>query len=309
MNDFNPEQVLCNLIQCRKRIKYFPYVHIEESYICKLCEAASAIFLKEKSVLELDANITVCGDTHGEFIDTLRIFDVVGLPPEKRFLFLGDYVDRGSQSIENIVLLLTLKVLYPNNIFMLRGNHETEEISTVYGLRYECIKRYGYKLYPIFIKLFETMPFAAVVKNSIFCVHGGICNESCSVKDLSETKRPLDINNSPNVTDILWSDPSDEVKGFVPSPRGVSYLFGKKEVDKFLKKNNLSMIIRSHEYCPDGYAFPFGKNGNIITVFSASNYCGTMNSSAIVSINENLLLHFILFEANENLESNENSPK
>lgn len=305
MDGFDPESVLRALVESKVRAKYFPYVHIAEEYIRALCVAATAIFLEERSVLELDADIAVCGDTHGGFADTLRIFDVVGSPAEKRYLFLGDYVDRGAQSIENIVFLLTLKVLYPKNLYMLRGNHETEEISTFYGLRDECIRRYGHDLYPFFIRLFEAMPFAAVIKNSIFCVHGGICNEACSVKDLAEIKRPLDVNESQDVTDLLWSDPSDEVDGFVPSPRGVSFLFGKKELDKFLKNNDLSMIIRSHEFCPDGHAFPFGKNGNIITVFSASNYCGSMNSSGIVLISENLLLHFILFEADEDCEEDE----
>lgn len=138
-SSFDPEAVLKTLLASRGRLKYFPFVYIPEDYIKELCERVGAVFLAEPSVLKLDPPLTICGDTHGQFTDTLRIFEVgghVGVDGT-RYLFMGDYVDRGSQSIENMVLLLTLKILYPTSIFLLRGNHETEEISTVYGMRDE----------------------------------------------------------------------------------------------------------------------------------------------------------------------------
>ena len=292
MSEFNPEEILQILENSHGRIKYFPFVYIPESYIVELCDRCIELFLKEPSILTLSAPINVCGDTHGQFTDTLRIFDVAGKPGKKQFLFLGDYVDRGAQSIENIVYLLTLKLLRPTSIYMIRGNHETEEISTVYGLRDECCRRYSYNVYAKLIRVFDVLPFAAIVSNTIFCVHGGISSES--VEKLKEVKRPLEINDSTPVIDLLWSDPGTD-DGFVPSPRGVSYLFGHEQALKFMKDNGFSLIIRSHEFCQDGVALPYGKYGGFITVFSASNYCRTMNTSAIVSISKSLVLHFSLF--------------
>ena len=288
-------EVLRQLLDSHDRLKYFPFVYIPEEYIMKLCDLCKEIFLSENSILKLQAPITVCGDTHGQFTDTLRIFDVAGKPGETQYLFLGDYVDRGPQSIENIVLLLTLKLLNPTSFFMIRGNHETEEISTVYGLRDECIRRYSFDMYTKFLSVFDSLPFAAVVNEKIFCVHGGIPASDVTIKQIMETERPTEITDALPVTNLLWSDPGPDTIGFRPSPRGVSFIFGKEEASKFMKKNGYELIIRSHEFCQDGASFPFGKNGGFLTVFSASNYCRTMNSSAIVSIDADLKIHFSVF--------------
>ena len=258
-------------------------------------EKLKEIFLSEESVLTIDAPVTVCGDTHGQFTDTLRIFDVAGKPGEKQFLFLGDYVDRGPQSIENIVLLFTIKYLHPKTFFLIRGNHETEEISTVYGLRDECIRRYSFDLYNRFLSVFDTMPFSALVSNSIFCVHGGIPAAGFTIDDIRKTKRPLEVTETSPIIDLLWSDPGSNTSGFRPSPRGVSFIFGQREAEAFMKANGVQLIIRSHEFCQEGAIFPFGEKGGFLTVFSASNYCRTMNSSAIVHIDEKLSLHFSVF--------------
>ena len=294
MSDFDPKGVLQILINSHDRLKYFPHVYIPESYIIQLIDFCMEIFLNEDSILTLNAPITVCGDTHGQFTDTLRIFDISGDPNTKPYLFLGDYVDRGAQSIENIVLLLTLKYLNPKTFYMIRGNHETEEISTVYGFRDECVRRYSFALYAKFMRLFDAMPFAAIISKTIFCVHGGIPAENVTVKELAEIKRPLEITDTTPVLDLLWSDPGLD-DGFIPSPRGVSFIFGPDQAMRFLKKNNLSLIVRSHEFCQEGVALPFGKYGGFITVFSASNYCRTMNTSAILHIRKDLRLHFSLF--------------
>jgi serine/threonine-protein phosphatase PP1 catalytic subunit len=292
MSEFNPEQILQRLENSHNLIKYFPFVYIPESYIIELCDRCIELFLNEPSVLNLSAPINICGDTHGQFTDILRIFDVIGKPGEKQFLFLGDYIDRGAQSIENIVYLLTLKLLRPTSIYMLRGNHETEEVSTVYGLRDECTRRYSYNVFAKLIRVFDVLPFVAIVSDTIFCVHGGITHEP--IEKLKEIKRPLEVNDSVPVVDLLWSDPGTG-DGFVPSPRGISFIFGKEQAAQFMKDNNFSMIIRSHEFCQNGISFPFGKDGGLITVFSASNYCRTMNTGAIVSINEDLVLRFTMF--------------
>ena len=294
-NIFHPEEVLQSLYDSHDRHKYFSYVYIPEDYIIQLCEKCKTIFLSEPPVLTIDAPVTICGDTHGQFTDTLRIFDVAGKPVEKQFLFLGDYVDRGPQSIENIVLLLTVKYLYPKTFFMIRGNHETEEISTVYGLRDECVRRYSFDLYNVFLSTFDCMPFAAIVSKTIFCVHGGIPATGVKIEDIMKVERPTEVSETSPVIDLLWSDPGPEVDGFIPSPRGVSFIFGKEEAEKFMDENGIQLIIRSHEFCQEGALFPFGENGGFLTIFSASNYCRTMNSSAIVEIDEKLELHFSMF--------------
>ena len=293
LDPINVEKEFFNSIN---KINYFPFIYLSEEYINFICEKVTEIFLLEPNVLSLDTPITICGDTHGQFPDTLRIFDVIGKPDEKKYLFLGDYVDRGSQSIENIIFLFTLKVNHPNSIFLLRGNHETEEISTVYGLRDECLRRYGFFIYSKFMMAFDSMPFAALVSKTIFCVHGGISSEKVTIAELNDIKRPLELSSSNIITDLLWSDPNSEVEGFQQSPRGVSNLFGLKEAHNFLDLNNLSLLIRSHEFCIDGVTFPFGKDGGVITIFSSSNYCRTKNTSAVVNINENNILQFILFK-------------
>lgn len=298
------EAVLEQLYKAKEYIDMFQFVYIPEDYIIELCDTCAQIFLGEPSILSLTAPITVCGDTHGQFTDSLRIFETIGKPGETKYVFLGDYVDRGAQSIENIVLLLTLKVLYPDTFFLTRGNHETEEISTVYGLRDEVFRRYGFKVYAKLLACFDCMPFAALINNTILGVHGGIPESGVKLSDIMSIERPIDIQDNGPITNMLWSDPGPDIKGFRESPRGVSFLFGADELKKFIELNNISLVIRSHEFCPEGVAFPFGKNGKIITVFSASNYCRTMNTSAVVTINENLLLHFTLFCPNSAEEEN-----
>jgi diadenosine tetraphosphatase ApaH/serine/threonine PP2A family protein phosphatase len=140
------------------------------------------------------------------------------------------------------------------------------------------------------------MPIAAIVAGQIFCVHGGISSQEFDLNALRDLKRPLEISTSPVVTDLLWSDPNSDVVGFVPSPRGISSIFGEAEAKAFLEKHNLQMLVRSHEYCFDGVSMPFGRNGGVVTVFSTSNYCGLMSCSAIMEIDERMLIHFKVFE-------------
>ncbi|EAY01992.1 Ser/Thr protein phosphatase, putative [Trichomonas vaginalis G3] len=299
--DFDPVKMLNTFFGSHDRIKYFPFVYIPESYIIELCNRIQPILLEEPSIINLELPINVCGDTHGQFTDVLRIFDNLGMPGEKQYLFLGDYVDRGSQSVENIIFLLTLKYVYPKKFWLIRGNHETEEISTVYGFRDEVVRRYNFALYAKLLRVFDALPFCAIIANQIFCVHGGIPDANTSLDDIKNVKRPTEVTDTSPVIDILWSDPGPETDGFRPSPRGVSFIFGGEEAKKFMKKNNFSIILRSHEFCPEGTAFPFGQKGGFITVFSASNYCRTMNSSAALSINEKMCLRFCVFtpESNE----------
>ncbi len=143
--------------------------------------------------LELGGPVLICGDIHGQFYDLLRIFEFCGYPPEKNYLFLGDYVDRGNQNIETICLLLAFKIKFPFNFFLLRGNHESATINRIYGFYDECKQRYNYKLWKQFSQLFDNFPLIALVEEKILCMHGGLSPDLYTLENLQGLKRPLQV--------------------------------------------------------------------------------------------------------------------
>jgi serine/threonine-protein phosphatase PP1 catalytic subunit len=162
-------------------------------------------------LLEVQTPLNVCGDIHGQYYDLLRLFDFGGFPPEANYLFLGDYVDRGRQSIETICLLFAYKIKYPAHFFLLRGNHECASINRLYGFYDECKRRYKVKMWKAFSTCFNVMPVSAVVGEKILCMHGGL---SPSLEDMGQIKalpRPTDIPDEGLLCDLLWADPDPEV--------------------------------------------------------------------------------------------------
>ena len=157
-----------------------------------------------------------------------------GKPPETKLLFLGDYVDRGRNSIETFAYLLAMKVKYPSEVWLLRGNHETRDISQLYGFWNECTERYGPRLWEKFVDVFSYLPLAAVISNRIFCVHGGLSKGLTNLDTIKNMKRPIDIPDSGPLADLLWADPSNEHDGFEESERGTSYTYGVDVVEEFL---------------------------------------------------------------------------
>ncbi|KAJ6901236.1 serine/threonine-protein phosphatase PP1 isozyme 4-like [Populus alba x Populus x berolinensis] len=133
-------------------------VQLSEAEIKQLCVASRDIFLKQPNLLELEAPIKICGDIHGQYSDLLRLFEYGGFPPEANYLFLGDYVDRGKQSLETICLLLAYKIKYPENFFLLRGNHECASINRIYGFYDECKRRFNVRLWKSFTDSFKLPP-------------------------------------------------------------------------------------------------------------------------------------------------------
>ena len=253
--------------------------------------------------LEIQSPITICGDTHGQYTDLLRLFEVGGHPPETNYLFLGDYVDRGKQSIETIALLMAYKIKNPVNFFMLRGNHECGSINRIYGFYDECKRRYTVKLWKLFIDLFNEFPVAACIDDKILLVHGGLSPELNTLDQLAKIKRPTDVPETGLLCDILWSDPESNQKCWNDNDRGVSYTFNEKVLSKFLEKNNLDLLCRAHQVVEEGYEF-FGDK-ELVTVFSAPNYCGEFdNSAAIMCVDENLMCSFKIFKSAEGEESN-----
>lgn len=268
-----------------------------DSYeVGELCYAAEQIFMHEPTVLQLKAPVKVFGDLHGQFGDLMRLFDEYGFPSTAGdityidYLFLGDYVDRGQHSLETITLLLALKIEYPENVHLIRGNHEAADINALFGFRLECIERMGENdgiwAWTRFNQLFNTLPLAALIEKKIICMHGGIGRSIHSVEQIEKLERPITMDaGSIILMDLLWSDPTenDSVEGLRPNARGPGLVtFGPDRVTDFCKKNKLQLIIRAHECVMDG--FERFAQGQLITLFSATNYCGTANNAGAILV-------------------------
>lgn len=252
--------------------------------------------MKQPTFLELESPITVCGDTHGQYPDLLKLFEVGGFPPETNYLFLGDYVDRGKQSLETICLLLAYKIKYDENFFLLRGNHECASINRIYGFYDECKKRYNLKLWKVFIDLFNCLPIAASIDDKILLMHGGLSPELNTVDQLKKIVRPTDVPEEGLLCDLLWSDPESQCNGWGKNDRGVSVVFNEKVLSKFLQKNDMDLVCRAHQVVEEGYEF-FGDR-QLVTVFSAPNYCGEFdNAGAMMVIDENLMCSFKIIKS------------
>lgn len=261
------------------------------SEIKEVCQAVSEVFLSQPTLLELGTPVKIVGDIHGQFSDLLRIFQKCGMPPKTSYLFLGDYVDRGKKSLETIMLLFCLKLRYPGNIFLLRGNHECANVTKVYGFYDECKRRSSLKVWRSMVDVFNTLPIAATVGDKIFCVHGGLSPFLTSLKDISTVKRPTDIPENGLISDLLWSDPDPQVKEWSDNDRGVSFCFGRRVLDDFCNKFGFDLVARAHMVVQDGYEF-FDKR-RLVTIFSAPNYCGDFdNWGAVMSVDKNLTCSF-----------------
>jgi len=245
-------------------------------------------FITQPALLELEAPIKICGDIHGQFYDLLRLFEYGGFPPESNYLFLGDYVDRGKHSLETICLLLAYKIKYPENFFLLRGNHECASINRVYGFYDACKERYNVKLWKTFAACFNCLPIAALIDEKIFCMHGGLSPDINSMDQIRRIVRPTDIPDQGLLCDLLWADPDREIQGWKVNDRGVSYIFGEDVVSGFLQKHDLDLVCRAHQVVEDGYEF-FSKR-KLVTVFSAPNYCNEFDNSGAMMIVDNALM-------------------
>ncbi|XP_054807395.1 serine/threonine-protein phosphatase PP1-like isoform X2 [Prosopis cineraria] len=273
-------------------------VNLAETEIRQLCFVSRDIFLRQPNLLELEAPIKICGDIHGQYPDLLRLLEYGGLPPRSNYLFLGDYVDRGKQSLETICLLLAYKIKYPANFFLLRGNHECASINRIYGFYDECKCRYNVRLWKIFTDCFNCLPAAALIDDKILCMHGGLSPELYNLKQIRTLPRPCEVPESGLLCDLLWSDPCKDIYGWGANDRGVSYTFGADRVAEFLRKNDLDLICRAHQVVEDGYEF--FANRQLVTVFSAPNYCGEFdNAGAMMTVDATLRCSFQILKPME----------
>ncbi|CAG8712509.1 10598_t:CDS:2, partial [Acaulospora morrowiae] len=260
-----------------------------------ICQAAREVFLSQPTLIELSPPVKIVGDVHGQYTDLIRLFEMCGFPPTANYLFLGDYVDRGKQSLETILLLLCYKIKYPENFFLLRGNHECANVTRVYGFYDECKRRSNVKTWKTFIDVFNCIPIAAIVANKIFCVHGGLSPSLSSMDEIRGIKRPTDVPDYGLLNDLLWSDPSETAVDWEDNERGVSYCFGKAIILEFLQRHDFDLVCRAHMVVEDGYEF-FNER-TLVTVFSAPNYCGEFdNFGAVMNVNEELLCSFELLK-------------
>ncbi|OMO95414.1 hypothetical protein CCACVL1_05415 [Corchorus capsularis] len=292
-----PKKVIAHLLKPRGwkppvRRQFF----LDCNEIADLCDSAERIFCTEPSVLQLKAPIKIFGDLHGQFGDLMRLFDEYGAPSTAGdiayidYLFLGDYVDRGQHSLETITLLLALKVEYPNNVHLIRGNHEAADINALFGFRIECIERMGERdgiwAWHRINRLFNWLPLAALIEKKIICMHGGIGRSINHVEQIENLQRPITMEaGSIVLMDLLWSDPTenDSVEGLRPNARGPGLVtFGPDRVMEFCNNNDLQLIVRAHECVMDG--FERFAQGHLITLFSATNYCGTANNAGAILV-------------------------
>ena len=277
-------------------------VDLKEEEIKFVIDKSLPIIKAQKVLVELEAPLKICGDIHGQYYDLLRIFEHWGYPNKYDYLFLGNYVDFGKQSLEVICLLLCYKIKYPNKITLLRGNHESSVTNRIYGFYDECKERYNVGIWKYFNILFNYLPIASIIDDNIFCVHGGLSPELKTVEDINGILRPCDVPDTGLLCDLLNSEPDKNVLEYDKNDKGLSVLFGEKIVLDFLKKNDLELIGRGNQVVDDGYEF-FAER-KLITIFSAPTFKGEYdNSSGILEIDENLTCNFKVLRPVENLNN------
>lgn len=261
-----------------------PLTEKEVVYLVMECRQ---LFMSQPMMLEIAAPVKICGDIHGQYHDLLRLFDLGGYPPDSNYLFLGDYVDRGDQSLETVCLLFAYKLRFPHNFFLLRGNHESSSINRIYGFYDECKRRFSVKLWKLFTDTFNCMPVAALVEKRILSMHGGLSPELQDLDQIRQILRPTDVPDTGLICDLLWSDPCENSEGWGENERGVSCTFGEDVVQSALELFDIDLICRAHQVVQEGYNFFAARQ--LITVFSAPNYCGEFdNAGAFLCVDEQL---------------------
>ncbi|XP_078666672.1 serine/threonine-protein phosphatase 4 catalytic subunit-like [Branchiostoma floridae x Branchiostoma belcheri] len=269
---------------------------ISEGEVKALCEKAREILIEESNVHMVDSPVTVCGDIHGQFYDLKELFNVGGDVPETNYLFMGNFVDRGYYGVETFLLLLALKVRYPDRITLIRGNHESRQITQVYEFYDECLRKYGsITVWKYCTEVFDYLSLSAIIDGKIFCVHGGLSPSINTLDQIRAIDRKHDVPPDGPMCDLLWSDPED-MQGWGVSPRGAGYLFGSDVVAQFNAANDIDMICRAHQLVMEGYKWHFHET--VLTVWSAPNYCYRCgNVAAILGLDEHLQKDFTIFEA------------
>jgi len=265
-----------------------------------LCDKVQELLVEESNVQPVSAPVIVCGDIHGQFYDLLNLFEKGGNLPDNKYLFLGDYVDRGSFSVEIVLLLMALKINFKNTIVMLRGNHECRQMTTNFNFKKECEVKYDSEIYNLFMETFDCLPLSCSVNEKFISLHGGLSPDLKKIEDLNTLSRFQEPPKNGLMCDILWSDPiekDEDAKNVLYMPnaaRNCSYIFGAKATKPFLEKNKFLSIVRAHETQLEGFKMhKWNKDidfPSVITIFSAPNYCDVYgNKAAVIKINNNMI--------------------
>lgn len=270
-------------------------------YAYRILHEANLLFKASPTVVDVQVPsgvFTVCGDIHGQYFDMVHIFDINGLPSiEHSYLFNGDLVDRGPYSVEVLLLAFAMKVVFPDNFFIARGNHESESINRMHGFYEEVARKYDdNRFFSIANSVLNALPLVHIINEHTFVVHGGLPSTGGSIRidDLRKIDRFRVPEGGSTMSQLLWSDPQDQ-DGLSPSHRGEGILFGPDVTRDFLENNNLKRIIRSHVWEPTGYREQH--DGKCITIFSAPNYTGTISKGAIINITPDNDIQYVSYDA------------
>ncbi|EEB06148.1 serine/threonine protein phosphatase Ppe1 [Schizosaccharomyces japonicus yFS275] len=271
--------------------------YLHEHQLKRLCERVKEILMEESNIQPVRTPVTVCGDIHGQFYDLLELFRVSGELPTTNYIFMGDFVDRGYFSLETFTLFMLLKARYPDKVTLLRGNHESRQITQVYGFYDECQTKYGNaNVWKYCCQVFDFLTLAAIIDNKILCVHGGLSPEVRTLDQIRILARAQEIPHEGSFCDLMWSDPED-IESWTVSPRGAGWLFGSKVTTEFSHINGLSLIARAHQLVQEGYKFHFPEK-SLVTVWSAPNYCYRCgNVASVMKVDETLEPDFRIFSA------------
>ncbi|KAF8622937.1 hypothetical protein AX15_006614 [Amanita polypyramis BW_CC] len=271
MPKYDSDKWIDQLLQCR---------HLPEQDMKVLCDRVRAILIEESNIQPVSTPVTICGDIHGQFWDLLELLRKGGMVPETSYIFMGDFVDRGHYSLETVSLLLALKARYPDKVTLLRGNHESRQITQVYGFYDECQQKYGNAaVWKACCNVFDYLNLAAIIDGTTLCVHGGLSPDIRTLDQIRILSRAQEIPHEGAFCDLMWSDP-DDIENWAVSPRGAGWLFGGSVTQEFNHVNSLTLVARAHQLVQEGYKYMFDEQ--LVTVWSAPNYCYRCGNSASI---------------------------
>jgi diadenosine tetraphosphatase ApaH/serine/threonine PP2A family protein phosphatase len=271
--------------------------HLDEQSIILLLGKFIEILYDQPNLLTLSTPLTVCGDIHGQLYDLFELFEKGGSPSTTQYLFQGDYVDRGLFSLETFLYLVTLKLKYPAQIWMLRGNHESRAVSKQYGLFDECLQNYGHAgIWNLCQDVFDLLPIAALINKRIFSVHGGLSPAVPLIEKIQLLDRQNELGTEGAIAELAWGDPNNDIGGWAVSSRGAGWHFGNVAVNEFCRNNRIDLITRAHELAIAG--FQYACQEKVLTVWSAPNYGYVyQNVGSLLKLSDTLERNLVVFEA------------
>jgi serine/threonine-protein phosphatase 4 catalytic subunit len=280
-----------------KIVKLYKCELLKLEEVAEICSMYRKIAVEESNIQRVQAPVSIIGDIHGQFYDLLELFKLNGRPPETNYLFLGDFVDRGFYSVETLLLLLCLKIRYPDKMCLVRGNHESRQVTQVYGFYDECLRKFGSPAaWRLCTEVFDYFTLGAIIEDKILCLHGGLSPNFDTLDEIRRIDRKREVPHEGPMADIMWSDPDESVQGWGVSPRGAGYLFGEDIVKKFNHANGISLVARAHQLVMEGFKIMFDQQ--LVTIWSAPNYCYRCgNTAAAMKIADDGRYDFLSFDA------------